>query len=166
MEEKDEVARSPRLPVGAGKKGGGTVTVITERLTRKTRGHSQILDITPEVAKAVRSAGLEDGLVTIFIPGATGGVTTIEYESGLVSDLERAFESIAPENIPYAHNERWGDGNGHSHVRAAMLGPSLSVPFCGGQLILGTWQQIVVVDFDNRPRQREIVIQVMGEGRD
>jgi secondary thiamine-phosphate synthase enzyme len=141
------------------------MTVITEQLTRKTRGNSHILDITPEVAEVVRSSGLEDGLVTVFVPGATGGVTTIEYESGLVSDLERAFEGMAPENIPYAHNERWGDGNGHSHVRAAVLGPSLSVPFAEGQMILGTWQQIVVVDFDNRPRRRQIVVQVMGEGR-
>ncbi|MCK4547039.1 MAG: secondary thiamine-phosphate synthase enzyme YjbQ [Candidatus Eisenbacteria sp.] len=139
------------------------MTVITRRLTRKTRGHSQMLDITTDVAGIVELSGMDAGMVTVFIPGATGGVTTIEYESGLVSDMERAFETLAPENIPYAHNERWGDGNGHSHVRAAMLGPSLSVPFSGGQMILGTWQQIVVVDFDNRPRRREIVVQLMGE---
>jgi len=139
------------------------VTLITEAIERKTRGNGHILDVTGDVTRILESSGLEEGLVTVFVPGATGGVTTIEFESGLVADMERAFEQWAPQDIPYAHNERWGDGNGHSHVRAALLGPSLSIPFVEGRMILGTWQQIVVVDFDNHPRRRQIVVQVMGE---
>jgi len=138
------------------------LTVVFETIERKTRGNAHILDVTGDVAEVLESSDLERGLVTVFVPGATAGVTTIEFESGLV-DLERAFEHLAPANIPYAHNERWGDGNGHSHVRAALLGPSLSVPFSEGRMILGTWQQIVVVDFDNHPRRRRIVVQVIGE---
>jgi len=139
------------------------LTVVFETIERKTRGNAHILDVTGDVAEVLESSDLERGLVTVFVPGATAGVTTIEFESGLVADLERAFEHLAPANIPYAHNERWGDGNGHSHVRAALLGPSLSVPFSEGRMILGTWQQIVVVDFDNHPRRRRIVVQVIGE---
>ena len=139
------------------------MTVVFETIERKTRGNAHILDVTEDVAAVLESSGLKRGLVTVFVPGATAGVTTIEFESGLVADLERAFEHLAPSGIPYAHNERWGDGNGHSHVRAALLGPSLSVPFQGGRMILGTWQQIVVVDFDNHPRRRRIVVQVIGE---
>jgi secondary thiamine-phosphate synthase enzyme len=142
------------------------VSVVVERLKLKTRGHGDVLDITPKVARLLDSSGLGEGVVTVFAPGATAGVTTIEYEPGLIQDLQRAFEGVAPQDIPYAHNERWGDGNGHSHVRASMLGPSLSVPFSKGTMILGTWQQIVVVDFDNRPRRREIVVQIMGEARE
>jgi secondary thiamine-phosphate synthase enzyme len=140
-----------------------TLAVCTKRLEFKTRGNTDVVDITPEVAAVLQSTGLEEGSLTVFAPGATAGVTTIEYEPGLVSDLKRAFEQMAPEGIPYAHNERWGDGNGHAHVRASLLGASLTVPFSRGDLILGTWQQIVVVDFDNRPRRRAVVIQVVGE---
>lgn len=139
------------------------MAVLSERIKLKSRGNADIHDITPEVEGIVGSSNLGDGVVTVFCPGSTGAVTTIEYESGLVADLERAFDEIAPQGIPYAHDARWGDGNGHSHVRAALLGPSLSVPFCGGRMILGTWQQIIFVDFDNRPRSREIVVQVIGE---
>jgi secondary thiamine-phosphate synthase enzyme len=102
-------------------------------------------------------------LVTVFVPGATGAVTTIEYEGGLVADLGYALQRIAPEEIDYAHNERWDDGNGHSHIRASLLGPSLVVPFCEGRLMLGTWQQIVFLELDNRPRQRKVILQIMGE---
>jgi secondary thiamine-phosphate synthase enzyme len=106
---------------------------------------------------------MTDGTVTVFCPSSTSGVTTIEYESGCVSDLRRLFDEIAPQNKPYAHQERWHDGNGHSHVRAALLGPSLSVPFVGKSLTLGTWQQVIYIDFDNKPRGRELVVQMIGE---
>jgi len=122
-----------------------------------------VVDVSSQVADAVRRSGIRDGLATVFVPGATAGVTTVEYESGLVADLKEAFERLVPRDARYAHDARWGDGNGFSHVRAALLKSSLSVPVSGGTLITGTWQQIVVVDFDNRPRQRRVVVQVLGE---
>lgn len=122
-----------------------------------------MVDVSSQVADAVRRSGIRDGLATVFVPGATAGVTTVEYESGLVADLKEAFERLVPRDARYAHDARWGDGNGFSHVRAALLKSSLSVPVSGGTLITGTWQQIVVVDFDNRPRQRRVVVQVLGE---
>jgi secondary thiamine-phosphate synthase enzyme len=128
-----------------------------------TKGHCDILDITPEVGKAVSQAGVTDGLATVFVVGSTAGVTTVEYEPGLVSDLKDAFERIAPQAAGYAHDSRWGDGNGYAHVRSSLLGCSLTVPIADGELTLGTWQQIVLIDFDNRPRQRKIVVQVLGE---
>ena len=138
-----------------------SVKTLTLRLS--TRGNADIHDITEEVERAVSESGLKNGSVTIFTPSATSGLTTIEYESGVLNDLRRTFEEIIPSNREYDHNARWGDGNGHSHVRAAMLGASLTVPFVNGGLTLGTWQQIIFVDFDVRPRQRELVLQVMGE---
>lgn len=120
-------------------------------------------DITEAVASQVAESGLRDGTVTVFCPSSTSALTTIEYESGALSDLGRLFDEVADPQREYAHNARWGDGNGHSHVRAALLGPSLTVPFTDGQLTLGTWQQILYVDFDNKARQRELVVQVMGE---
>lgn len=128
-----------------------------------TSGNGAVVDITSDVADAVRASGLSAGIVTLFCPSATSALTTIEYESGCIEDLQRLFDDIASPNRHYAHNARWGDGNGHSHVRAALLGPSLTVPFNGGRLTLGTWQQIVFVDFDNRPRRRELVAQLLGE---
>lgn len=125
-----------------------------------TRGNGQVVDITQAVRDAVREAGIEDGLATVFVTGSTAGVTTLEFEPGLVEDLTTAFERLYPRELVYRHHERWGDDNGHSHVRAAMLGPSLAVPVVGGELILGTWQQIVLVDFDTRPRRREYVVQL------
>ena len=122
-----------------------------------------MVDITRLVAGAVADCGLGTGTVTVFCPSATSALTTIEYESGCLSDLARLFDEIADPARPYAHNARWGDGNGHSHVRAALLGPSLTVPFVERALTLGTWQQIVYVDFDNRPRRRRLVAQIMGE---
>lgn len=139
------------------------MTVETRSIGLQTRGDADIHDITGQVAAAVADAGLVDGIVTIFCPSATSAVTTLEFESGCVSDLRRLFDEIVDPGRHYAHNARWGDGNGHSHVRAALLGPTLTVPFSGGRLTLGTWQQIVYVDFDNRPRRRELVAQVMGE---
>jgi secondary thiamine-phosphate synthase enzyme len=128
-----------------------------------TEGYGDTIDVTDRVRDFVRQSGLTSGLATVFIPGSTAGVTTIEFERGLVSDMKAALERMAPEDMPYAHDERWGDGNGFSHVRAAVVKASLSVPFAGGKLSLGRWQQIVVVDFDNRPRNRRVVVQVMGE---
>ena len=137
--------------------------VETGSIELSTRGNGDVIDITAEVERAVRSSGLSDGIVTVFCPSSTSAVTTLEFESGAVRDLQRLFDEIAAPDRPYAHNQRWGDGNGHSHVRAALLGPSLTVPFVGGRLTLGTWQQIIYVDFDNRARQRRLVVQMIGE---
>lgn len=137
--------------------------VITDGITINTKGYGDMIDVTGDVALAVRESGVEDGNVTVFIPGATAGVTTIEYEPGLVFDFGALWERLTPKDIPYQHDSRWGDGNGFAHVRASMLGPSLVIPFQAQQLLLGTWQQIVVLDFDNRPRQRRVVLQIIGE---
>lgn len=137
--------------------------VISKKLTTNTNGSGDTLDITPGVVRAVKESKLKEGVVTLFVIGSTAALTTIEYEEGAVADLARVFEQIAPRHAAYEHHLRWGDDNGHSHVRAALLGPALSVPFVGGKLTLGTWQQIILIDFDTRPRQREIVAQIMGE---
>ena len=130
---------------------------------RSSTAGTDLFDLTDEVASEVDRSGVSEGLVTVFTPGATAAVTTIEYESGCLEDLRRALEEIAPADGEYAHNLRWGDGNGYSHLRAALLGPSLTVPVAAGRPILGTWQQVLVCDFDNKPRTRKIVIQVQGE---
>jgi secondary thiamine-phosphate synthase enzyme len=122
-----------------------------------------IIDITERVAVAVQESGLQSGIAVIFVPGATGAITTIEHEPGLIDDIRAALERIAPKHLQYAHDQRWGDGNGHSHIRASLVGPSLTVPFAIGQLMLGTWQQIVFLEMDNRPRERRIIVQIMGE---
>ncbi len=137
--------------------------IHTATLSFQTGGNAEMLDITAEVAQVVRESEFDGGIVTVFCPGSTCGVTTIEYEDGALSDFRRLFDEIADADRPYAHNARWHDGNGHSHVRAALLGPSLTVPFAEGALLLGTWQQIIFVDFDNRGRSRRIIVQVMGE---
>ena len=137
--------------------------VHTERLHLQTAGDGDIIDITDAVAGCVRQSGLHDGIVTVFVPGSTAGVTTVEYEPGLVKDLQELFERIAPSGRGYHHDLRWGDGNGYSHVRASLLGPSLTVPFVAGAMTLGTWQQIILIDMDNRSRRREVVVQVLGE---
>ena len=137
--------------------------VITRTIQLRTRGDADMLDITQEVAREVGSSGVDSGIVTIFAPSATSGLTTIEYESGALADLKQVFDEVVPENRDYRHNLRWGDGNGHSHVRAALLGPSLTVPFSGGRLLLGTWQHVTYIDFDNRPRRRELILQILGE---
>ena len=129
----------------------------------KTEGNCDVIDITSRVTHELESSGIKNGLVTVFVSGSTAGITTIEYEPGLVEDLKIAFNRIAPGNIHYEHNKKWGDGNGHAHVRASLLGSSLVVPLIDGQMTLGTWQQIVLVDFDNRPRNREIIVQVTGD---
>jgi secondary thiamine-phosphate synthase enzyme len=137
--------------------------VISDRILVRTRGDGDVVDITGETGRAITNCGLKNGIATLFVMGSTAGLTTVEYEPGLVADLGDAFERVAPRDVPYAHNARWGDGNGHSHVRASMLGPSLTVPFEDGRPMLGTWQQIVLIDFDNRPRRRELAVQLIGE---
>ncbi len=137
--------------------------VLSETISLSTKGFGDIQDITSPIGVIVGKTGIKNGIVTIFCPGSTASVTTIEYESGVLEDLKKAIERIAPSGIPYAHDQRWGDGNGFSHVRAALLGPSLTVPVIQGELALGTWQQVVFIDFDNRSRRRKIVAQVMGE---
>ena len=137
--------------------------VVTRKIGIRTSGECDLIDITAQVKREVLDSGINAGTVTVFISGSTAGISTIEYESGLVSDFQGMWDRTVPRNIPYQHDRRWGDGNGHSHVRASLLGPSLVVPFTDKTLLLGTWQQIVVADFDNRPRSREIVLQIMGE---
>lgn len=139
------------------------MAVITRSLRLETMGETDVIDITAGVARAVTESGVSSGTVTVFVPGSTGGVTTIEYESGAVRDFQEAVDRIAPRDIHYRHDARWGDGNGYSHVRAALQGPSLTVPFASSKLLLGTWQQIILVDFDNRPRSRELILQIIGE---
>ena len=139
------------------------MAVVTKTIRLTTQGNSDVVDITREVEGCVAESGISSGIATVFVPGSTAGVTTIEYESGAVRDLREAWDRLAPEGIHYHHNARWGDGNGHSHVRAAIQGASLTVPFTSSELLLGTWQQVVLVDFDNRSRSREIIVQIIGE---
>jgi len=139
------------------------MTVTSRNFSLKTTGNGEMVDITSNVSQLVRESGSTSGIVTVFVPGSTAGVTTIEFEPGLVEDMDDMFERLIPQGREYHHNLRWHDGNGHSHVRASLLGPSLTVPFEGGKLKLGIWQQIVLVDFDNKARDRELVCQVIGE---
>ena len=131
----------------------------------QTNGNADMHDLTPHVERMVRKIGLKDGLVTLFTPSSTSALTTIEYESGALDDLRRALDQIAPVDANYRHNMRWGDGNGHAHLRAALLGPSLTIPVVEGELTLGTWQQILFIDFDIRPRRRRLILQAIGEGK-
>lgn len=137
--------------------------VVTGKITLRTHGDGDTLNITAKVEKFVFDSKLTNGVVTIFVNGSTAGITTIEFEPGAVRDFQKLWERLAPKNIPYDHNEQWGDGNGYAHIRASLLGASLTVPFNDRKMALGTWQQIILVDFDNRPRQRTVAVQVMGE---
>ena len=137
--------------------------VVTESISFSTQGNGEVVDITQQVADEVADSELSGGTVTIFSPSATSSLTTIEYESGAVADLQALFGRLIPQDIEYRHNLRWGDGNGHSHARAALFGPSLTVPFVNKRLTLGTWQQIVFLDFDVRPHDRELILQMIGE---
>ena len=139
------------------------MAVISKSISVNTNGNADIHDITDQITRIVSKSELMTGTVTIFCPFSTRALTTIEYESGAISDLKRLFDEIIPVHREYAHNERWHDGNGHSHIRAALLGPSLTIPFVDGKLTLGVWQQVIYVDFDNRPRLRELVVQLIGE---
>jgi secondary thiamine-phosphate synthase enzyme len=137
--------------------------VITGEISLRTQGDGDILDITAKVQKQITDSVINNGAATVFVTGSTAGITTIEFEPGLVADLQKLWERLAPKNIPYDHDARWSDGNGYAHVRASLLGASLVIPFIDRKLALGTWQQIIMVDFDNRPRQRTVIVQVMGE---
>ena len=137
--------------------------VFTETFSLSAKGFCDIIDVTGKVAAAVGRSGIANGLATVFCPGSTCSLTAIEYETGVLRDLANVIEKIVPSNVPYEHDRRWGDGNGFSHVRAALLKPSISVPLVNRNLALGTWQQIVFLDFDNRERRREIIVQVIGE---
>jgi len=139
------------------------MVVETRYLELDSKGENHIIDLTPYIKRELEKTKASSGIVTIFIPGSTGAITTIEYEPGLIKDLPSALERIAPKNIYYAHEETWHDGNGHSHVRASLIGPSLTVPFVDKRLLLGTWQQIVFLELDVRPRHRKIVLQIVGE---
>lgn len=136
--------------------------VKTERLAIQSRGGSEVVDITAKVASILKKHRFAEGLATIFVAGSTASVTTTEFEPGLRKDIPDTLQQLVPEGQRYHHDDTWHDGNGHSHVRAALMGPSLSIPFSNGELMLGTWQQIVLVDHDNRPRSREIVVQLIG----
>jgi secondary thiamine-phosphate synthase enzyme len=131
-------------------------------LSFRTSGDTDVIDITPQVSQKVAESGLTEGQVLVFVPGSTASITTIEYESGVVWDLKEAIERLAPTGIPYRHNARWGDGNGYAHVRAALLGPSITIPLIQCRLALGTWQQIVLLDFDNEPRDRKVLLSISG----
>jgi secondary thiamine-phosphate synthase enzyme len=137
--------------------------VITRQIELGTQGNCDVRDVTRTVANHVQESGLESGIVTVFCPGSTGGLTTIEYEDGVVFDLSRVLDEITPPDRPYRHHLRWGDDNGHSHIRAALIGPSLTIPFVNRRLTLGTWQQIVFCDFDTRARTRKLIVQIIGE---
>jgi secondary thiamine-phosphate synthase enzyme len=137
--------------------------IHTDSIQLSTRGHADMHDLTTDVERVVKKTGISEGMVILFTPSSTSALTTIEFEDGALEDLRRALNEIAPADRDYKHNLRWGDGNGHSHLRAALLGPSLCVPFTSGRLTLGTWQQILFIDFDVRSRQRNIAVQVIGE---
>ncbi len=140
------------------------MAVETHRLSVQTKGNSHVVDLTAQVNECLSQGRIKSGIVTVFVVGSTAAVSTTEYEPGLATaDLKEAYERIAPENAYYKHEETWHDDNGHSHVRAAITGPSLTVPLCDGRMTLGTWQQIILMDFDTRPRRRELVVQVVGE---
>lgn len=139
------------------------MSVKNQQIFVQSTGRTDIIDLTEQVSGVLRDSFVQNGAVALFIPGSTAALTTIEFESGVVNDLKKAIDRIAPENMYYEHNERWRDGNGYSHVRAALIGPSLYIPVVEGKMTLGTWQQIVLLDFDNRPRERRIVIQISGE---
>lgn len=138
------------------------MAVVTEYLKYSTQGNAQVINITDDVARLIRASGIDEGLMTVSVVGSTGALTTCEYEPGLVEDIPEVMEKLIPQRN-YHHDRTWGDGNGHSHLRSSLVGPSLSIPFKKAQMILGTWQQVIFVDFDNRPRQRELVAQCMGE---
>lgn len=136
--------------------------LVTDSVVVPTRGDSQMIDLTARVQEVVGRHEFGEGQALVFVPGSTAGLTTVEFEPGLQKDLPAAFERIAPRGLRYEHEETWHDDNGHSHVRASLLGPSLTVPFKDGRLLLGTWQQVVLIDFDTRPRRREVVVQLSG----
>ena len=137
--------------------------IITEQIEKDTKGAGDLLDITSEVTSCLNSSGLNQGILTVFVVGSTAAITSFEYEPGMIEDMQEIYEKIAPQDKHYHHDDTWNDANGFSHVRAALQGPSLTIPFDKGRLFLGTWQQVVLAEFDNRPRHRQIIVQIMGE---
>jgi secondary thiamine-phosphate synthase enzyme len=133
----------------------------SETISLSTKGFNDIIDITRDIFEVIKNSEVNDGLVTVFCSGSTGGITTIEYEPGVLNDLKKTFDKLVPSNITYEHDKRWSDGNGFSHVRAALLKPSLTIPLIDGSLALGTWQQVVFIDFDNRPRNRKLLVHIV-----
>ncbi|MBP1745995.1 MAG: putative secondary thiamine-phosphate synthase enzyme [Deltaproteobacteria bacterium] len=144
-------------------KGDYAMRILNNKVNINTKGNEDFVNITRQLVKLCDSSGLENGIMTVFISGSTAGITTFEYEPGLIRDLKEFYDKMAPTNVHYHHDETWGDANGFSHVRATLTGPSIVIPFEKGKLLLGTWQQVVLVEFDNRPRSREVVVQLMGE---
>jgi len=139
------------------------MTVETGAIQTRTRGDGDTIDLTPELAELVRESDIANGIATVFIGGSTAGITTIEYESGVIEYLDEVLETVAPRGRDWRHHRRWGDHNGYSHIRSALIGPSLTVPFVDGELALGTWQQVVLIDFDERGRNRTVLVQMLGE---
>ncbi len=137
--------------------------IYSGQINISTQGDNEIVDITGDVRTLLSESGVLNGTLLVFVPGATGAVTTIEFETGLINDLPLLMESLIPERFSYSHNETWGDGNGHSHLRSSLIGPSLTIPVIGGEPVLGTWQQIVFLEFDNKPHERKLVVQISGE---
>ncbi len=139
------------------------MAIFIQELTYSTKGNTDIVNITDDVGRMLKETELNKGLVTVFVSGSTAGITTVEYESGLIKDLKEFFEAVIPQGKHYHHDAAWGDGNGYAHIRSAILGTGKTFPFERGKLLLGTWQQIILIDFDNRPRTRKIIVQMMGE---
>lgn len=137
--------------------------IINKKIVLDTKGNPDLVNITDKIIDALKLSGLKKGKITVFVVGSTAAITTFEYEPGLVKDMQELYEKLIPKNKHYAHDETWGDANGFSHLRAALQGPSLTIPFDNGKLILGTWQQVVLAEFDNHPRERQIVLQIIGE---
>lgn len=139
------------------------MTVVSKSIQIRSKGENDMMDLTDQISEFVRNSGIPNGIVTIFVSGSTGSITTIEFEPGLIKDFPEMLSRIAPKTIDYGHEKMWHDGNGHSHVKASLVGPSLTVPFSNGEMILGTWQQIVFLEFDIRGRTRNLVLQIIGE---
>ncbi len=137
--------------------------IITETISLKTNGDCDVVNITHHVQAQLAKSNLKSGIVTVFVTGSTAGVTTIEYEPGLIADLPELLEKLVPSGVSYQHDRTWHDGNGHAHLRSALIGPDITIPFVAGKLMLGTWQQVIFLDFDNRRRDRELIVQIMGE---
>ena len=142
---------------------GSMVKIINDKIKLHTQGNPDLVDITDQISAILRGSGLQTGNLTVFVIGSTAAITTFEYEPGLVADIRELYDKLVPKNKHYSHDETWGDANGFSHLRAAMQGPSLTIPFKQARLLLGTWQQVVLAEFDNRPRERKLVVQIIGE---
>ncbi len=137
--------------------------IQTKTIELSTKGNTDIHDLTPHIRSLLKESGMQEGQATVFVPGATAGISVVEYEPGLLQDIPAMLEKIAPSGVDYKHNQTWHDGNGHSHLRATLIKPSLTIPFVNQSLTLGTWQQVILLDFDNRPRHREVVVQLLGK---